>query len=331
MDIVTQALLGATLAQSVARKTEIKYAAAIGALAGILADADIFIQSSTDSLLTIEFHRHFTHSLLFIPVGALIATIILWPIFKKWLPVGRIYLYALFGYCMSGVLDACTSYGTHLLWPFSDERIAWHIISIVDPLFTLSLLVAVIIAFRRQSFNVARIGLGVAFLYMMIGVVQLQRTETIAEELAESRGHQIERLVVKPTIGNLILWRSIYQYDGHFYIDAIRVGPGNNKLYPGDTIKQLNFSEIIKFAPKDSVLYKDIKRFQNFSDGYIAFHPKRDDIVGDVRYAMLPTSVSPLWGIEFDAQKPEQHAQYNFYRNMSVEDRELFKSMLLGE
>ena len=331
MDIVTQALLGATLAQSVAKKTELKYAAAIGALSGMLADADILIQSSTDSLLTIEFHRHFTHSLVFIPIGALIATLLLWPFFKKYLSFGRIYLYSFFGYSLSGVLDACTSYGTHLLWPFSDERIAWNLISIIDPIFSLTLLLAIIFSLRRQSVFSARTGLLLAGLYMMLGVVQLQRTETAAKALAVSRGHQIERMVVKPTIGNLILWRSIYQAEGNFYVDAIRVGLGSHKLYPGSTIKQFDFSEIAESAAKESVLYKDIERFKNFSDGYIALHPDRNDIIGDVRYAMLPTSVSPLWGIEFDRQKSKQHADYRFYRNMTVTERKLFTSMLLGE
>ena len=331
MDIITQSLLGATLATSVAKKAEVKKAAIIGGLSGMLADADIFIQSSTDSLLTIEFHRHFTHSLVFIPVGALIATLLLWPFFKKHLSFGRIYLYSFFGYCMSGVLDACTSYGTHLLWPFSDERIAWHLISIIDPVFSLTLLLAIIFSLRRQSVFIARTGLVFAGLYMLLGVVQLQRTETIAEELAVSRGHQIERLVVKPTIGNLILWRSIYQAEGVFCVDAIRVGLGSNKLYPGSMIKQFDYAEIVGSVSKDSVLYKDIQRFEIFSDGYIALHPERNDIIGDVRYAMLPISVSPLWGIEFDRQQPQQHVDYRFDRNMTAAERKLFTSMLLGQ
>lgn len=331
MDIVSQALLGATLAQSVARKSEIKYATVIGALAGVLADADIFIQSSTDSLLTIEFHRHFTHSLLFIPVGALIATLLLWPIFKKWLPFGRIYVYALLGYSMSGFLDACTSYGTHLLWPLSDERIAWNIISIVDPVFTLSLLIAVIFSLRRQSFNPARIGLGIAAAYLLVGVAQLHRAEGAAEALAISRGHQPEQLVVKPTIANVVLWRSIYKADGYYYVDAIRIGTGKPKLYQGNSIPNFELSMLFPIPARDSVLINDIHRFENFSEGYIALHPEHKNIVGDVRYAMLPTSVVPLWGIEFDVDRPQQHAEFKFYRSMTATERDLFISMLFGK
>lgn len=331
MDIVTQAFLGATLAQSAAKKSELKYATVIGALAGLLADADIFIQSSADSLLIIEYHRHFTHALIFIPVGALIATLFLWPFFKKMLTFGRVYLFSFLGYSMSGLLDACTSYGTLLLWPFSDERIAWHIISIIDPVFTLILLLAVIFALRKRSFLAARTGLVFAALYLSLGVVQLQRAETVTEALALSRGHQYERLIVKPTLGNLVLWRSIYQADGYFYIDALRIGLGNKKLYPGSRIKRLTPSDIDAITQPDSTLYHDIQRFQNFSDDYTAFHPQRKDTIGDVRYALLPTSILPLWGIGFDPQRPQQHAQYQFYRNMTATDKERFMSMLLGK
>lgn len=331
MDIVTQALLGATLAQSVARKSELKYAAVIGSLAGMLADADILIQSSSDSLLTIEYHRHFTHSLVFIPVGALLATLLLWPFFRKKLSRGRLYLYSFMGYSMSGLLDSCTSYGTHLLWPFSDERIAWHIISIVDPVFTLILFLAMVFALRRQSFATARTGLVFAALYLALGVMQSQRAEMATEALALSRGHQAERLIVKPTIGNLVLWRSVYFAEGYFYVDAIRMGVGNSKLYPGARIKQVDTPEITAIVQEDSTLYTDILRFRDFSDGYIAFHPQRNNIIGDVRYALLPASVFPLWGIEFDSEKPQQHARYQFYRTMTAADRALFTSMLLGE
>lgn len=77
MDLLTQGLLGGVLAQSVARKEEKKLATLVGIAAGLLADADVLISSSSDPLLNIEYHRHFTHSLLFIPFGAAIALALL--------------------------------------------------------------------------------------------------------------------------------------------------------------------------------------------------------------------------------------------------------------
>ena len=109
MDILTQSLLGGVLAQSVARTQEKKPATLAGAVAGLLADADILIRSADDPLLTIEYHRHFTHSLLFIPFGAAIACLLLWPLLRRRLAVPRLYLFCLAGFSLSGVLDALLS------------------------------------------------------------------------------------------------------------------------------------------------------------------------------------------------------------------------------
>ena len=59
--------------------------------------------------------------------------LLLWPFLRDKLPSRFLYLYCFAGYLFSGFIDACTSYGTYLLWPASNERISWNIISIVDP------------------------------------------------------------------------------------------------------------------------------------------------------------------------------------------------------
>lgn len=136
MDIFTQALLGSAVAQLGAKKYEIKIATFIGCIAGILADADIFIQSANDPLLFLDYHRHFTHAIAFIPIGALIGALVCWPFVRNKINFSRLYFFAFLGYLLSGVLDGFTGYGTHLLLPFSDERVAANLISIIDPIFT---------------------------------------------------------------------------------------------------------------------------------------------------------------------------------------------------
>ena len=106
MDLLTQGLLGASLAQSGTRQNEARLATGIGFFAGLLADPDILLQSANDPLLTVEFHRHFTHSIFFVPFGGLIAALILWPFLRKRLSFSRLYLFCFLGYSLSGVLDA---------------------------------------------------------------------------------------------------------------------------------------------------------------------------------------------------------------------------------
>ena len=331
MDLITQGLLGATMAQSGAKQKEIRIATGIGFFSGILADADILIQSANDPLLNVEFHRHFTHSIFFVPFGALIAACILWLFLRKRLSFTRIYLFALLGYCLSGVLDAFTSYGTHLFWPVNESRLAFNIISVIDPVFTIILLVAVVYAFKKYTITAARAGLLLATVYLSFGWLQHQRAATIAEELANERGHAIEQLMVKPTLGNLVLWRSIYQTGGQFFVDAIRIGLLSEPIvYTGDSIKKFVLERDMNSLPPASVLSTDISRFTAFSAGFVGIQPEQPNILIDVRYSNLPTTVSPLWAIEMDLSNPDQHAQYMLYRDSSKETREKFISLLLG-
>ena len=133
-----------------------RLAVLIGAAAALLPDADALIQSDTDPLLVLDYHRHFSHSLLFIPVGALIVTLLLWPWLRKQLSLGRVYAFSLAGIASSGLLDACTSYGTQLWLPFSNEKVAWNLISVFDPLFTLLLLVPLVLTLRQPTRNSVR-------------------------------------------------------------------------------------------------------------------------------------------------------------------------------
>jgi inner membrane protein len=332
MDVITQGLLGGVLAQSAASKNETKTASLIGVIAGLLADADILIYSANDPLLNIEYHRHFTHSLLFIPVGAAIAMTLMWPFLRNRISTGRFYLFCLLGYCMSGVIDACTSYGTHLFWPFTNERVAWNIISIVDPLFTLILLTVFILGLKVKLRKVAYLGLALSVGYMALGFFQLQRAEDIANKLAASRGHKIARHVVKPTLANLVLWRSTYIHEQHIYVDAIRLGVfDDDRIYQGESVRQFRLDVDMPNLDKQSALHQDIERFRVFSDDFIAYDPTQDNVIGDIRYSMLPISTKPLWGIVINQAKPHVHAEYRFYRDNSPGLRNTFLNMLLGK
>jgi inner membrane protein len=329
MDLITQGVLGAALAQTAARPTETRLATGVGFAAGLLADADALIYSSTDSLLAIEYHRHFTHSIFFIPFGALIAAFILWPLCRKKLGFKRLYLFSLLGFSLSGFIDACTSYGTHLLWPLSDERLSFHIISIVDPVFTLALIIGVVMAWRRCSKLPAMVGLGIAGIYLLTAVVQLQRAESAIESLAASRGHDPQRLIAKPSFGNILLWRSIYEHEGRFYVDAVWMA-NKPRLYEGSSIRKYQPGRDASGLAKDSVLYRDILRFKEFSADYIALHPQYPDVLTDIRYSIQPDGLPPLWGIEMDFSRPEQHARFRVYRSLTKTRRERFFAMLMG-
>jgi inner membrane protein len=330
MDVFTHGLAGAVMAQTAARPKELRAASGAGFLAGIGADADVFIRSGADPLLVIEFHRHFTHSLFFVPIGAALAALVLWPFLRRSLDAPRLYLFCLLGWLPSGFLDMCTSFGTYWLWPLLDRRLALNIMPVLEPVLTLMLLTAVAISLARRTALPARIVLGAAAGWLLIGWAQLQRAEAAILELAEQRGHAVERLVVKPTIGNLVLWRAVYQSQDRFYVDAIRAGASSPRVHAGDTVPVAMLpAEICAQAP-DSRLCRDVARFARLSEGWVIVDPRRADVLGDVRYAMLPDSVLPLWGIEVDRERPERAVRFSTFREMNPADRQHFLNMLRG-
>lgn len=331
MDPLTHAAAGALLAQGIAPRGELRRAAIVGAVAGLLPDADILIRSAGDPLYTIEFHRHFTHSLLFVPLGALLVALVLTPCLTGGLRIGRAWLYATVGMLQAGIADAMTSFGTHLFWPSANGRVAWNLVAVVDPVLTVIVVTAVVMSLRRIRAGPARIGLLAAGAYVALAFVQQERATSVALALANERGHTIERMQVKPTLGNIVLWRSVYEAGSRFYVDAVRVGPaGGTRVYPGQSVERVEpgaFGQV----PEDSTQARDIERFARLSDDYLVAYPGRDRLIGDIRYAMLPDSIMPLWAIALTPQDPDRHVEFVALRDSGPAVRRAFMAMLLGK
>ncbi len=310
MDPVSQGITGALFSETFSDRTGLKHAGVIGALSAITADLDILIRSSTDPLLVMEYHRHFTHSLLFIPAGGLICALLLWPFFRKDLGFERILLYSVAGYATAGLLDACTSYGTSLYWPFSDKRVAWNLISVIDPIFTLGLGVFLGISLKRSSRIIALAGLMFALLYITAGYFQKQRVENTLADLTNKRDHKVERVFVHPSLGNILLWRTIYKSGGNYHVDSVRAGVlKGTRTYEGSEVKVFDM-ERYNNSPENRVnIYKDIKRFDHFSLGYMMTSPEDDNVIGDLRYSMLPNGTTPLWAIDVSPKENDKHVR----------------------
>jgi inner membrane protein len=330
MDPVTQGLLGATAASLAADRSRLPAAAVVGALAGMAPDADVLIRSSTDPLLFLEYHRHFTHSLIFIPVGALLCALAFHPLARRWLSFRQSLLFCLLGYATHAVLDACTTYGTQLLWPFSDFRVAWNWISVVDPLFTLPALGLLLVALWRRERRVLVAGALWMGLYMGVGVVQHDRAEAAGRALAATRGHDAEDLSAKPSFGNLIVWKTVYAEGGRFHVDAVRVG-FETRAYSGETAERLDLPRHIPWLDPDSQQARDVERFRWFSSDYLAVREGRPDEVVDVRYSLVPNEIDPLWGIRLrrDASA-DAHVTYFAARDADASARRAFVAMYLG-
>lgn len=332
MDPISQGVLGAVAASLVAKKTHTRLAALVGCVGGMLADTDVFIKSASDPLLNIEFHRHFSHSLAFIPIGGLITALLFFPFLRKKISFTSLYLYSALGYATAGLLDACTSYGTQLLWPFSNARISWSIISIIDPLFTIPLLGLVGWTVFKKYKQPARYAAFFVILYLGYGAIQNQRASSIQSQLITERGHHsATQATVKPSIANLLLWRSVYFYEGNYYVDAVRAGLfTDNKTYAGSKLAAYDTGKAIAELPTDSPLVHDLQRFDHFSDGYLAALPLEPNYITDLRYSAVPNSIAPLWGLNLDDINSSGHAAFETRRNISENDKQALVKMLKG-
>ena len=330
MDPFTQGALGAALPQSIASSQQLKSAALVGAISGMAPDLDVFIQSASDPLLFLEYHRQFTHAFLFIPIGALICSIFLSPLVKS-LSFKQTYLFCFLGYATHGLLDACTSYGTLLFWPVSDVRIAWNNISVVDPLITIPMLALVITSIVRRKPIFARVALVWLLCYLMVGIIQRERAETAGAEFAASRNHVPIKLEAKPSFGNLLLWKVVYQTDARFYVDAVRTGI-EPILLPGQSVEKLDVERHFSDIEPGSQQAKDIERFRWFSNGYLAPDPQHANRIIDVRYSVMPNEIDALWSIKLKPTAAlDDHVTLVTNRSDSGKKLPLLVEMVLGD
>lgn len=337
MDPISQGAVGAAFAQSTTPATHVRWIALFGCLAGLAPDLDVFINSATDPLLFLEYHRQFSHALIFIPIGALLVAAPIYYLPNQPLPFATAYLAALAGYATHGLLDACTSYGTQLFWPFSDARISWNNISIIDPLFTLPVLALTVWAAvkRRRALAIAAMAWGV--FYLLLGTVQQQRAEQAALRLAETRAHRVERLLVKPAFGNLLMWKSIYEHAGRYYVDALRATT-NISHCGGSSIQTLSIARDLPDLEAGSQQALDLQRFTHFSMGFVARLDPADGSTAvsarviDVRYSNLPHEFQPMWGIMLEADAGEQdHVRWWAQRALTQPQRSTYAQQISGQ
>ena len=343
MDPISHGVVGAVCASlpTTHRREELRTAAIVGGVAALLPDLDVLIRSSQDPLLKLEYHRHFTHALAFVPIGAAVAWLLTIPLLRlmRTAPIShsRLYLYALLGYGTHGFLDAATSYGTQLLWPFSAQRIAWSIIGIVDPLFTLTLAVLLIVAIAKRNALLCRAALLFGLCYLSIGFIQRQRAEQYASKFAlESGAHLSSRQCeAKPSPLTLTLWRAICETeDGRFITSAWYLGPfGGVRHYPGVATPKFSVERDAPWMQAGTRQHRDLKRFEWFSSGFITLHPEHENVVGDLRYSMLPHRISPLWGIVLDPHDVRQERPTPFRSFRAIKDRDYatFLAMARGD
>ena len=189
----------------------------VGAVLGTLPDLDVFIDYG-DVVSNFTFHRGFSHSLFVLP-GAAVA---IWLLLRRWwAPVrgapGRWLAGIALALLTHPLLDAHTAYGTQLFWPLGVTPTSWSTLFIIDPAYTLPLLVGVIAvagwALRpgARTVLVAALALSTAYIgWTWIGKTIVERD---AREALADAGLEYRAMFSVPTPLNSLLWRVLVLTD----------------------------------------------------------------------------------------------------------------------
>lgn len=210
---------------------------------GTLPDLDVFIDFG-DVVRNFTYHRGFSHSLLVLPgVAALI-----WLALRRWwAPVREAPRHWLLAISLAllthPLLDAHTAYGTQLFWPLAVTPTSWSTIFIIDPLYTLPLLVGVVAVSVWQSQPgatralVAALALSTAYLgWTWIGKTIVERH---ARQSLASASIEYTAMFTTPAPLNSLLWRVVVLTDGGYAegFDSLLIDEGDMAFarYSSDT------------------------------------------------------------------------------------------------
>ncbi|WAM52587.1 metal-dependent hydrolase [Vreelandella venusta] len=221
MDSVTQAALGAAIGGAILGKRLGRKAILMGALLGTLPDLDVMLDYG-DAVANVTEHRGFSHSLFVLTGLATIMALLC----HRFIPVRDISLsrwWCFFVLCLTThpVLDSFTTYGTQLFWPLDTPPVAWPIVFIIDPLYTLPLLIALTIAIAAKKVpRACTIGLAVSSMYLLLAAGAKWSVEQRLAPVLADAGLQSAPLLTQATPFNIALWRATI-IDGDRYFESL--------------------------------------------------------------------------------------------------------------
>ncbi|MGM0569289.1 metal-dependent hydrolase [Marinobacter sp.] len=206
MDSITQAALGACIGGAVAGRALGRTALATGAVLGTLPDLDVVIDYGT-AIANFTQHRGFSHS-LFILIPLAVALALALHRWKPQLSLSRWLAFTLLILVTHPLLDTLTTYGTQLFWPIGPP-LATTSIFIIDPLYTLPLLAAIMVALVRPPAPRAHaVGLALSTLYLVWAVSAQAIVDRHVEQQLAREGLEKAPRMVQPMPFTTLLWRA---------------------------------------------------------------------------------------------------------------------------
>lgn len=216
MDSLSQIALGAAISVAVFRRKQPMWqSAALGAVVGTLPDLDVLI-SYGDPISEMTYHRTESHALFYL---TLISPVLAW----LWLKISgqaglfRRSLVAIWLMLITHpLLDSLTIYGTQLGLPFTDYPVGTGSVFVIDPLYTLPLLLGTALTWGRQRFGWNHLGLMLSTAYLGFGLIAQQHVTSLAKTQLPTTSAN-PKLLVTATPFNTVLWRLLLVEEQQYF------------------------------------------------------------------------------------------------------------------
>ena len=235
MDSLTQLALGAAVGGAVMGRRVGRRAVLWGAVCGTIPDLDVFIDMGS-AVADFTYHRGASHSMF---VLTALTPLLVWLILRihPGTREHRSGWFALVFLCfMTHIgLDCLTVYGTQIFWPLTSYPVSGSAVFIIDPAYTLPLLVGVALLLARgplrplgRRANLA--GLALSTAYLGWAVAAKLHVESVARASLQAQGVAVEHLLTTPAPLNTLLWRIVAIADGRYLEGYYSVLDGDRRV-----------------------------------------------------------------------------------------------------
>lgn len=305
MDSLTQIVLGAAVGEATLGRKVGNKALLWGAIAGTIPDLDVISRFIVDDLTAAEWHRGFSHSILFCVIFAPIFGWLIPKLYKKketdWKGWTKLMFW---GFITHPFLDCHTTWGTQLFWPFK-IKIAFNNIFVADPIYTVPFLICVTIVLFLKRTNPKRrwinnLGLIISSTYMVITIILKGVTFQVFEDNLETQSIKYHELRTNPTPLNSILWVAKARTDSAFLFGFYSLLDKNDSI---DFFSIPNNYHLVKDIKHET----DFKRLKRLSENYYTIDSTEEDtlIFNDLRFGLMG----------FDKEAPKVFSYKMFYKN----------------
>ena len=222
MDSISQITLGAAVSEAVMGRKVGNRALLWGAIAGTIPDLDVFIPFG-DAVRDFTYHRGFSHSISFLVLLTPLLTWVVTRVHPTTTPYRTRWMWAIFFSLITHLLlDCFTVYGTQIFWPFTSHPVTWSTIFIIDPLYTLPLLIGTICALvmTRQGLTGHRLsmaGLILSTAYLAFTVGAKMHVDHVTTVSLRSQRIAHTQFLTTAAPFNTLLWRIVVMDDTGYY------------------------------------------------------------------------------------------------------------------